>query len=101
MDHARLPTEAQLKEGIIHVLLMDARENGRLEGMRPTHIGKGIETYRKEYQKRAGDPLSRKHYELLKKLECEQRVEAVWNERRTRRRWRLTKPEWNRLTRGE
>ena len=98
MNHAKLPTKAQLKEEIIHVLLKHARENGRYACMRPSDIGRGIGTYRLEYKKRASDPLSRKHHELLKELEEEGRVERVWNERRTKSRWRLTEAEYNRLT---
>ena len=48
MNHARLPTEAQLKNEIIHVLLKNARENGRHECMRPSDIGREIGTYRRE-----------------------------------------------------
>ena len=100
MNHARLLTEAQLKEEIIYVLLKHARENGRHEGMRPSDIGRGIGTYRLKYEKRGSDPLSRKHHELLKKLKKEGRVEFVWYKPRTRRmrKWRLTKAEYNRLT---
>ena len=101
MNQARLPTEAQLKDEIIHVLLKHARKNGRHEGMRPSDIGREIGTYRLKYEKRANDPLSRKHHELLRKLERAQRVEPVWNERGTKRKWRLTETEYNRLTLDE
>ena len=106
MNHARLPTEAQLKDEIIHVLLKNAREKGQDACMRPTDIGRKIETYRLKYEKRATDPLSRKHYDLLKKLKHARQVECVckvWNESGTRstRRWRLTKAEYNRLTLDE
>jgi len=103
MDHARLPTEVQLKDEIIHVLLKNACEKGRDACMRPTDIGRKIETYRLDYVSRTTDPLSRKHYDLLKELKRAGRVECVcrvWNESGTRRtrRWRLTKAEYNQLT---
>ena len=41
---------ALMKNEIIHVLLKDARENGRHYNMRTSDIGKEIGTYRK------GDP---------------------------------------------
>ena len=96
MNQARLPTEAQLKDEIIHVLLKNRLKNGRDVYMSGPNIGKKIGTYRLKYQNRASDPLSRKHYELLRKLKKERRVEHS-----ERVGWRLTEAEYNRLTLDE
>jgi len=82
-----------LKNEIIHVLLRHAHKYGRRAYMRPSDIGKEIGTYRLEYQSRKSDPLSRKHHELLRKLEKE-----GWVEHSKRVGWRLTKAGWNQLT---
>lgn len=88
MDRARLPTEAQLKDEIIDVL----RENGPDVYMSGPQIGRKLGTYRQPYNPRANDPLSRKHYDILRKLKNEGRVEHS-----ERIGWRLTKAEWSRL----
>ena len=93
-------TLAELKRAIIHVLLKNARESGRHACMRPSDIGREIGTYRKDTPS-SDDTSGRVHHKLLKKLHNEGRVEPLWNESRTRRRWRLTDAEWNRLTRDE
>ena len=82
-----------LKNEIIHVLLRYAHKYGLRAYMRPSDIGKEIGTYRLEYQSRKSDPLSRKHHELLRKLEKE-----GWVEHSKRVGWRLTKAAWNELT---
>ena len=63
MDHARLPTETQLKDEIIDVL----RENGPDVYMSGPQIGRKLGTYRQPYNPRANDPLSRKHYDTISK----------------------------------
>ena len=83
---------AELEDAIIDVLLKNAHENGRDAYMSAPNIGRKIGTYRQPYEKRASDPLSRKHYDLLRKLKREGRVEHV-----ERTGWRLTEAEWNRL----
>ena len=93
-------TLAEPEEAIIHVLLKNARENGRHACMRPSDIGREIGTYRKQAPS-SDDPFGRVHHKLLRKLQKEGRVEHVWNESGTKRRWRLTDAEWNRLTRDE
>lgn len=80
---------ALMKDEIIHVLL----KNGRDVYMSGPNIGRKIGAYRLEYQNRGSDPFSRKHYELLRKLKNEGRVEHS-----ERVGWRLTEAEWNRLT---
>ncbi|MYK19045.1 hypothetical protein F4055_12925 [Candidatus Poribacteria bacterium] len=89
------PTQevVDLKSKIIHVFLRHAHEYGRDAYMRPSDIGKEIGTYRLEYQSRKSDPLSRKHHELLRKLEKE-----GWVEHSKRVGWRLTKAAWDQLT---
>ena len=86
-----------LKEQVIQLLFNNACQKGQYATMRPTDIGRGIETYRLEYVSRSIDPVSRIHYDILKELEREKRIECVWNERHTRRKWRLTEAEWDRL----
>ena len=93
-DGERATQEAvDLKKEIIHVLLRHAHEYGLHVYMRPSDIGRAIGTYRLEYQSRKSDPLSRKHHELLRKLEKE-----GWVEHSKRVGWRLTKAAWNQLT---
>lgn len=84
---------SHLKNKIIHVLLKHAYEYGLRAYMRPSDIGREIGTYRLEYQSRKNDPFSRKHHELLRKLEKE-----GWVEHSKRVGWRLTKAAWNQLT---
>ncbi|MDE0552691.1 MAG: hypothetical protein OXI24_00620 [Candidatus Poribacteria bacterium] len=86
-------TLAQLKAEIIEVLLNNRLKNGRDVYMSGPNIGRKIGTYRQPYNTRASDPFSRKHYELLRKLKNEGRVEHS-----ERVGWRLTKAEYNRLT---
>ena len=93
-------TLAQLEDAIIRVLLKNARENGRHACMRPSDIGREIGTYRRDAPS-SDDTFGRVHHKLLRKLENESRVEPLWNESRTKRKWRLTEAEWNRLTRDE
>lgn len=103
MNLARLfkdQTLAQLEVAIIHVLFKNAHENGRHACMRPSDIGREIGTYRR-HPPSSDDPFGRVHHGLLRKLKKEGRVEPVWNESRTKRKWRLTKAEWDRLTRDE
>ena len=89
-------TLAQLEDEIIEVLLKNRLKNGRYVYMSGPNIGRKIGTYRLKYKKRASDPLSRKHYELLRKLKNEGRVEHS-----ERVGWRLTEAEYNRLTLDE
>ena len=93
-------TLAELEGAIIHVLLKNACENGRHACMRPSDIGREIGTYRRD-KPPPEDIFGRVHHKLLRKLQNEGRVEPLWNESRTRRRWRLTDAEWDRLTRDE
>ena len=107
-------TLAQLEDEIIHVL-KNAREsgyayipadayepdpNGGYTYIKATYIGKEIGTYRR-HAPSSDDTFGRVHHKLLRKLQNECRVEPLWNESRTRRRWQLTDAEWNRLTRDE
>ncbi len=89
-------TLAQLKAEIIEVLLNNRLKNGQDEYMSGPNIGRKIGTYRQPYNTRASDPFSRKHYELLRKLKNEGRVEHS-----ERIGWRLTEAEYNRLTLDE
>ena len=93
-------TLARLEDEIVQVLLKNARENGRHACMRASEIGKEIGTYRR-YDPSSDDPFGQVHRKLVKKLQNECRVEPLWNESRTKRRWRLTDTELNRLTLGE
>ena len=90
MNHA----SETLEDAIIGVLLKNARENGRHAYMTGPNIGREIDTYRKEYQSRASDPNSRKHYDILRKLREEGVVEHV-----ERIGWRLwfSDAEWDKL----
>lgn len=100
MNLARLLTDqalAQLEVAIIHVLFKNAHENGRHACMRPSDIGREIGTYRR-HPPSSDDPFGRVHHKLLRKLKKDHRVEHVWNESGTKRTWRLTDAEWNRLT---
>ena len=94
--HYRDKILALMKDEIIHVLLKDACENGRHTCMRPSDIGREIGTYRR-HPPSSDDTFGRAHHKLLRKLQNEGRVEPLWNESRTKRRWRLTEAEWNRL----
>ena len=47
MDHARFERLAQLEDEIIHVLLKNARKNGRHAYIRGADIGREIGTYRR------------------------------------------------------
>lgn len=89
MNQVKGETLAELEDAIIQVLLKDAQVNGREEGMRPSDIGRAIGTYRLDAPL-PGDSYGRVHHRLLRKLEKEDRVESVWNEARTKRRWRLS-----------
>ena len=85
-----------LEDAIIHVLLKNGLKNERDAYMSGPNIGRKIGTYRQPYQDRASDPLSRKHYDILRKLKKEGVVEHL-----ERTGWRLTDAEWDRLTRNE
>jgi hypothetical protein len=100
MDHARFERLAQLEDEIIHVLLKNARKNGRHAYIRGADIGREIGTYRR-HAPSSDDTFGRVHHKLLRKLQNKCRVEPLWNGSRTQRRWRLTDAEWNRLTRDE
>ena len=97
--HYRDKVLALMKDEIIHVLLKDARENGRDYNMRTSDIGKEIGTYRKDTPPR-NDPFGRIHKtKLLNELEDEGRIESLRSESGVKRiGWRLTEAEWNRLT---
>ena len=85
-----------MKDEIIHVLLNDARENGRDYNMRTSDIGKEIGTYRK-YTPPRNDPFGRVHKtKLLNELEMEDRIESLRSESGRRIGWRLTETEYNR-----
>ena len=47
MDHTRFGSFAQIEDEIIHVLLRNARENGRHAYIRGADIGREIGTYRR------------------------------------------------------
>ena len=104
MDHVRLLTDgalAQLEVAIIHVLLKNARENGRHAYMRGADIGREMGTYRRHTPSK-DDPFGRIHRELLNKLQKDRRVEPELRESdQTRIGWRLTDAEWDRLTLDE
>ena len=90
MNHA----SETLEDAIIHVLLKNGLKNGRDAYMSGPNIGRKIGTYRQPYQDRASDPLSRKHYDILRKLKKEGVVEHL---ERIGWRLRLTDAEWDRL----
>ncbi len=97
MDHVRLLTDgalAQLEVAIIHVLLKNAREDGRHTCMRPSDIGREMGTYRRRTLS-SDDPFGRIHHKLLRRLKEFGRVESVNGG------WRLTEAEWNRSTLDE
>ncbi|MYC75390.1 hypothetical protein F4X10_06425 [Candidatus Poribacteria bacterium] len=96
MNQARLPTKAQLEDKIIEVLLKNRLKNGRDAYMSGPNIGRKIGTYRQPYNTRASDPLSRIHYDILRRLKNEGRVEHS-----ERIGWRLTETEYNGLTLNE
>ena len=100
--HYRNQILALMKNEIIHVLLKDARENGRHYKMRTSDIGKEIGTYRKDTPPR-NDPFGRVHKtKLLNELEKERRIESLRSESGKKRiGWRLTEAEYNRLTLDE
>ena len=82
MNHARLlagGTLVELEDAIIHVLLKNARKNGRHAYMRGADIGREIGTYRR-YAPSSGDRFGRAHRRLLNKLQDECRVEPLWSE---------------------
>ena len=101
MDHTRFGSFAQLEDEIIHVLLRNARENGRHAYIRGADIGREIGTYRR-HAPSSDDPFGRAHRKLLNKLQDEDRAEPLWSESgKVRKGWRLTDAEWNRLTLDE
>ena len=101
MDHTRFGSLAQLEDEIIHVLLRNARENGRHAYIRGADIGREIGTYRR-HAPSSNDPFGRIHRHLLNKLQDEDRAEPLWSESGKKRiGWRLTDAEWNRLTLDE
>ena len=110
MNHARLLTDqaiALLEDAVIHVL-KNARESGYAyipadaykpdpDGghayIRATYIGQEMGTY-----ERTGT-VGRIHRKILDKLENDHRVESLRSESGNQRiGWRLTDPEWKRLT---
>lgn len=93
--HYRDKILALMKDEIIHVLLKDARENGRHYNMRTSDIGKEIGTYRKG-DPPPKDPFGRVHKKLLNELENEHRIESLRSESGKKRiGWRLTKVEFS------
>ena len=90
MNQVKGETLAELEDAIIQVL-KNARARGDAE-MRPSDIGRAIGTYRRD-PPLPGDSHGRVHHRLLRKLEKAGRVEPVWNEARTKRRWRLIDTE--------
>ena len=99
--HYRDKILALMKDEIIHILLKDARENGRHYNMRTSDIGKEIGTYRKS-DPPPNDPFGRVHKKLLNELENECRIESLRSESGKQRiGWRLTEAEYNRLTLDE
>ena len=90
MNHA----SETLDDAIIGVLLKNARENGRYAYMTAPNIGREVGAYRLEYQSRASDPHSRKHYDILRELREEGVVDHV---ERTGWRLRFTDAEWEKL----
>ncbi|MDE0686061.1 MAG: hypothetical protein OXI63_24310 [Candidatus Poribacteria bacterium] len=98
MNHARLLTDqamALLNEVVIHVLLKNAHKNGRDTYMRPSDIGRGMGTYRRQSPS-GDDPFGQIHHKLLRRLQNECRVEQLEGDG-----WRLTESEWKRLTLDE
>ncbi len=94
-------TLAELKDAIIQVLLKNARQKGRHAYIRGFEIGKEIGTYRLRAPS-SGDHFGRAHRKLLDNLQEENRAEPRWSESgKVRTGWRLTEPEWNRLTLSE
>ena len=87
-------TRVGLEGEIINVLLNNARKNGRYAYMTGPNIGREVDTYRKDYQSRASDPDSRKHYDILKKLRKEGVVDHV---ERIGWRLRFTDAEWEKM----
>ena len=102
--HYRDKILALMKDEIIHVLLKDARENGRYYNMRTSDIGKEIGTYRKDDPPpKNEDPFARVHKtKLLNELEKEDRIESRRSKSGKKRiGWRLTELEYDRLTLDE
>lgn len=90
-----------MEVAIIHVLLKNARENGRHAYMRGADVGREMGTYRRRTPLK-DDPFGRIHRELLNKLQKDGRAEPELRESdQTRIGWRLTEAEWNRLTLDE
>ena len=82
----------ELENKVLKILFENQVNNGQEAYMTGPNVGRKLSTYRQPYQKRANDPLSRIHYDILKKLRREKRVEHI-----ERTGWRLTKTEYDKL----